>query len=699
MSERTEFLRRETLARLDSAGSSPERRYLWLRGWEAFPGSANIRRRGEANGYQLAHMTPVIHARELIVGCPSPRALTAEEQADWDRLEAAWRAVAPPMGGQASHMAIDYEKLLRKGLSGIRAEAEACKNALDLADPENLEKDDFYAGCLAALDGLSAYARHYSEAAAALAEAETDPARRAELSEIARVTAKVPERPAQTFREALQSVHFVTMSLVGLYQLGRPDRYLLPYYRRDLEAGRLTREDALELITCQGILFNDVIARGLAVGLMVGGTDAEGRDVTNELTYLFIESIAGVRMIYPGVGLCRTKDTPADLLLNACRMLSKGYSHPAIFNDTVIRRGLEALGVPPEHSCEYIHSTCVEITPCRRSAVWVASPYHNLTQYLLDVLAREDIEAAAPDYDSLTALYRAELARHVREECIRQNRLQLARRLHGGDPLVSCFVDDCLARGRDVDAGGAVYNWIMPSFVGMANLADSLITLKKLVYETLEYTIPQLYAILKADFAGNEPLRQRILKKLPKYGNDDPEADAVACEIPGWITAEVKKYATWRGSVFVPSLFCWVMHERFGRETMASPDGRPAGFPMGDGSGPAQGRERSGSTASVISSTKWAHWPFIGGIAVNLRFAAMSEENLPKLAALLETYLDRGGFEVQVNTVDRAALADAQAHPERHADLVVRICGYSDYFTRIGKNMQDEVILRTAHGI
>ena len=287
----------------------------------------------------------------------------------------------------------------------------------------------------------------------------------------------------------------------------------------------------------------------------------------------------------------------------------------------------------------------------------------------------------------------------MREECIRQNRLQLARRLHGGDPLVSCFVEGCLARGKDVDAGGAVYNWIMPSFVGMANLADSLITLKKLVYESREYTISQLYAILRDDFAGNEPLRQRILKKLPKYGNDDAEADAVACEIPGWITAEVEKYETWRGSRFVPSLFCWVMHERFGRQTMATPDGRTAGFPMGDGSGPAQGRERSGPTASVLSSTKWAHWPFIGGIAVNLRFASLREEQLPKLEALLETYLDRGGFEVQVNTVDRATLADAQTHPERHGDLVVRIGGYSDYFTRIGKNMQDEIILRTEHGM
>jgi formate C-acetyltransferase len=298
-------------------------------------------------------------------------------------------------------------------------------------------------------------------------------------------------------------------------------------------------------------------------------------------------------------------------------------------------------------------------------------------------------------------LYRDRLGEAVRSEVIAQNRQQLERRLHGGDPLVSCFVDDCLARGCDIDNGGAKYNWIMPSFVGMSNLADSLMAINKLVFENGEMTLSGFYGILKNNYEGCEPLRQRIINRIDKYGNDIKEPDEIVRSITGWITCEVSKYKTYRGDKFIPSLFCWVMHEALGRGTIATPDGRPAGFPFGDGSGPAQGREKNGPTASVLSSTKWEHYPFIGGIAVNLKFAknVFSEESLPKLLTLVRTYLDRGGFEVQINVVDRDVLIDAQAHPENYSDLVVRIGGYSDYFVHIGKNMQDEIILRTEHVI
>jgi len=698
MSERTEFLRSETLKTLCPAITSPEGQYFWFKGYMENRFCTNILRRGLAKGYELAHATPVIRDRQLIVGLPNYRPLTEAEALEWEELQK-MNVGMSPLGGQDSHMAIDYAKILKLGISGIRDEVNGYLSALDLTDPESLEKCDFYKSCLACLDGLSAYAAHYAAYARELAELEQDETRKNELSEIARVLSRVPEYPATTFREALQAVHFVTFPLEGLYQWGRPDRYLIDYYRRDIAAGILTREEALELITCCCILFNDFIPRGLAVGLMVGGRDKDGKDVTNELTYLFLESIDLTRMAYPGLCLCYDKDTPEDVLELACRLIGKGYSHPAIFNDEIITQGLKNYGLPPEHACEYIHSTCVEITPCTRSAVWVASPYHNLTQYLLDILAREDIDAAAPDFTTLKSLYRAHLGERIREECIAQNRTQLNRRLYGGNPMVSCFVNDCLARGRDIDNGGATYNWIMPSFVGMSNLADSLMTLKKLVYERHELTLSELYGILKDDFAGNEVLRQKILNGIDKYGNDCEEPDELADEITSWITGEIGKYRTYRGGRFIPSLFCWVMHERFGRDTMATPDGRTAHFPFGDGSGPAQGREKNGPTASVISSTKWNHTPFIGGIAVNLKFSKklFSEDSLPKLMTLIKTYLQRGGFEIQLNVTDRETLLKAQKNPENYGDLVVRIGGYSDYFVHIGKNMQDEVILRTEH--
>lgn len=701
MSERCEFLRSEILGRSCGSFTSIEGEYYRLRGYMDSRFASDIHRRGAAKGYELKHATPVIDSRELIVGKPCYRSLTEVERADYDMLRSKAVPAMAPTGGQASHMAIDYAKLLRLGITGIREEINAYRAALDLSEPENIEKDNFYLGCIAALDGLAEYALHYSEYALRLAADETDPVRRRELEEIAAVTSRVPIYPAENFRQALQSVHFVTFCLEGLYQLGRPDRYLIDYYRSDIQKGILTREQALELITCVCLLFNAYIPRGLAVGFMVGGRGPDGKDMTNELTYLFLESIAHTRMIYPGIGLCCNSDTPDDIMELACRLLGEGYSHPAIFNDDIIIKGLMYYGLPYEHACEYIHSTCVEITPCRRSAVWVASPYHNLTQFLLDVISDPEIDNICDSYDTLTEMYRQKLGEAVRREAINQNRLQLERRLHGGDPLVSCFVDDCLEKGRDIDNGGALYNWIMPSFVGMSNLADSLMTIRKLIFENNEMSLSDLYNILKDDYKNNETLRQRILNKIDKYGNDADEPDEIVRNITDWILAEVSKYRTYRGDKFIPSLFCWIMHEALGRDTIATPDGRPAGFPFGDGSGPAQGREKNGPTASVLSSTKWEHYPFIGGIAVNLKFAksVFTDESIHKLMTLIKIYLERGGFEIQINAVDRDVLRDAQAHPENYRDLVVRIGGYSDYFVNIGKNMQEEIILRTEHTI
>ncbi|MDD4773847.1 MAG: pyruvate formate lyase family protein [Eubacteriales bacterium] len=701
MFERCEFLRIESLRRGTGGFTSVENNYNRLRGYIDFRGQSEIYRRGYAQGFALKHATPVIDARELIVGKPCYRTLTTEEKTDYDIILSKSVPAMTPVGGQASHMAIDYAKLLRVGIAGIVTEINEYRSALNLADPENIEKDNFYLGCLAALEGLIFYAKKYNDYALSLADSETDPIRQKELILIAETLAVVPMHPAKNFRQALQCIHFVTFCLEGLYQFGRPDRYLIDYYRTDIKNGDITPDEALELITCTCILFNDYISRGLAVGLMVGGRGPDGEDMTNELTYLFLQSIAHTRMIYPGICLCYNCDTPDDLLELACDLLGKGYSHPAIFNDDIIIKGLMYYGLPFDHACEYIQSTCVEITPCHRSAVWVASPYHNLTQFLLDVLADPDIDRKCRSYKELEDLYRERLGNAIREEVITQNKLQLERRLHGGDPLVSCFVDDCLLRGRDIDNGGALYNWIMPSFVGMSNLSDSLMTIKELVFKNAEMSLSEIYTIIKANYDGNEPLRQRILNKIDKYGNDSREPDEIVQSITEWITVEVSKYKTYRGDKFIPSLFCWVMHEALGRATIATPDGRPAGFPFGDGSGPAQGREKNGPTASVLSSTKWDHYPFIGGIAVNLKFAksVFNEESMPKLMTLIKTYIKRGGFEIQINVVDREVLIDAQKNPEQYSDLVVRIGGYSDYFIHIGKNMQDEVILRTEHVI
>lgn len=701
MSERTEYLRQRTLDRVTSGLSFPERSYLSLKAWTVPQEVSVIRRRGRWREYILSNSTPQIDEMELIVGKPSRRALSPEEADELGFLVKYTEPSAPHYIAQRAHMALDYEKILAVGISGIIDEIQKYRAKLCLYKPEDISKEQFYLACLDSLHGLAVYASNYEKAARKMAEQETNSTRKAELEQIADNLAVVPFYPARTFWQALQCIHFCTFVFSELYQFGHPDRYLYRYYRDDIEKGILTKEFALELITCTCLLFNDYIGRGAAVGLMVGGRDENGNDMTNELSYLFVESIGLTRMIYPGIGLCVNKDTPDSLLRLSCEMLGKGYSHPAFFNDDLIIKGLIGYGLPYSHACEYIHSTCVEITPCRRSGVWVASPYHNLVQYLLDIMSIPDIDEICLDYSTLIAMYRGRLRTRIREEIAWQNQLQEEREKTGGDPLVSCFVNDCLENGKDIDWGGATYNWIMPSFIGMSNLADSLMTLKKLVFELGEYSISEIFDILRNDWKGNEALRFRILNEIEKYGNDCDEPDSIVKSVTEWITEELPQYKTWRGDRFIPSLFCWIMHELYGRETMATPDGRAGGFPLGDGSGPVQGREKNGPTASVLSSTKWCHEKFIGGVAVNLKFGAscFNAGSVEKIMTLIKVFLRRGGFETQINVVDKSKLIDAKAHPERYADLVVRVGGYSDYFVNLPEKMQEEVIARTEHSI
>jgi trans-4-hydroxy-L-proline dehydratase len=713
-----------------SAAPLPEEpALLHARAWLAAAGELwTVMRRARATAGILEGLTPVIDPDELLVGKYCRRALTSAEADELCRFRESAAPAMPPVRGQTAHMAIDFDVLLQLGVSGLREQIAGYRARLDLVRPEDLEMDAFYRACLLALEALAAYSCRYADLAASQAMLEPDAHRRAELREIAAVCCQVPEFPARTFREALQSAHFVTYSLCAgqrtvLFQLGRPDRYLLPYYRRDLAAGRLTSEAALELIDCLGLMLCEYTPRGLAVGWMLGGRDASGADVCNELTELFLESIGHVRMSYPAPGLCWTPDTPQPIMDRVGRLLADGLSHPALFNDDVITAGLMRAGLPRGEACLYQHSACVEITPIGSSNVYVASPYVNLVQLLNDELgvpsADSQAQAAIPGaarlpvphvfsgskadshpatFEALLAAYRARLSEAIRLAVMDQNTLQATRRYNGGAPLLSCFVNDCLARGLDIDHGGARYNWIEPSFVGLSNLVDALAAIRVFVYEERRLSMGELVQALAGNFSGREDLRLMLLHRAPKYGNDDDGVDALVVEVTSWIRDEMRRYTTYLGGRFVSGFFCWVMHERLGRLTCASADGRRAGFPLGDGSGPAQGRERAGPTAALLSATRWDHTPHLGGIAVNLKFPRSHDRTFAeKLIDLVSTYLERGGFEVQVNVVDKATLVAAREHPESHRDLVVRIGGYSDYFVGLSPEMQEEIILRTEH--
>ncbi len=644
--------------------------------------------------------TPIADG-ELIVGERTAH-LSVEQQKEWKEIYEPYASgvVESVYFGQDSHMAIDYDLVLEKGLIGIISKIDSYLETCDE------EKKPFYNCCRTVLLAVIVHSENYAKYAEKCANCTNDAKRRTELFEISRILRKVPANPCETFHEAVQAAHFITYALSHdplrfrsslQFQLGHPDRYLYKYYKSDIEAGRLTKERAQLLLDLLGIQINMRVPAGLSSGYMVGGRDKDGKAVANELTEMAMRVIDDIRLVYPSVGLCVCSDTPDYLLETACEILSHGRSHPAIFGDETITKGLLAYGVPEDEACNYIHSTCVEITPVGSSNAWVASPYTNMPQKLLEVMDT--------DHDSFEALMKAyfsHLSEHIKRNFEEQNGMRRARGERSMNPLLSCVVKDCLERGLDIERGGGRYNWIMPSFVGVPNVVDSLYAIRELVYTEKEMTLTEYKSILDSNFEGHEDLRLRVLTKMPKYGNDNDEVDGLFTIVKDFIVDECKKHkAVFSNGMLIPSVFCWVMHERFGRETGATPDGRVAGFPLADGSGPCQGREILGPTSSILSSTKWSHSELIGGVAVNMKFSRSSftSYSYGNMLALIKTFIDRGGFELQINVTDKAILEKARENPEQYRDLVVRIGGYSDYFTNISPEMQAEVILRTEHEI
>lgn len=661
-----------------------------------------IVRRGRRVADILRRLTPQIGPDDLLVGRLPSRPLTDEET---HRLQVVHRYMGaqPLAGGQSGHMSPDFERLLTIGCRGVQQQIAQAAAALDPADPHTPPKLAFYKAAHEALEGLCEFAWHYAREAELLAD-ECRGERAAELREIARVCWQVPAYPARTFHEALQAAHFLLLAInvvdgAALTSPGSIDRWALPYLRSDLRAARLSIERAQELLDCFFLTFNQYIAPGLAIGMLLGGRDPEGRPVENELTWMGLHAIDHTRMAYPSVGLRVHPETDSRLVDLALTMLAEGTTHPALFNDELITRSLLRMGLSPADACDYMNSTCVEITPCGKSNVWVASPYYNLPQILLDMIA-DIARGRSPrprDMESVLAEYDRRLGEHIAAGVAEQNRLRYSCLAHRHFPLASCFVHDCLERGLDIDCGGARYNWIECSFVGLATTADSLEAIRRFVLESGELTWDKLHEMLAANFRGHELWRLRLMHGAAKYGNNQPSVDGLA----RWIVeAAVRHCQTHRvvfDGTYEPGLFAWVMHAQLGEQTGATPDGRLAGTALSPGPDPAPGRASSGPTAAILSATSFDHEPLIGGVAFNMRFSPSNlrtSSQRRRLAALIRTYFERGGFQTQITAVDAQTLSDAKAHPEQFADLLVRVAGYSDYFVRLSPTMQEEIIAR-----
>ncbi len=656
-------------------------------------------RKGFVCQERLRSLRFLLDDQELLVGriaFPDAAELAAMPAA----LEVLRQYPSPP--GQTGHCELRRDEVFSLGLGRM---LERLRERGDEGEPSAVA---FRQSAIAALTGLQAMIMHADDCAQEAMATAASADRRRELGLMAADCRLVAQAPPETFRQAIQLLWLMDLGVaygesVSLIVPGRLDRSLWPFYQRDVERGVLTRDQALVLIECLYILVNEFVPDGLAMSVMAGGTIGDGAVWCNDLTTLSLEALRRTRLVYPTVGLCWHQDLPAEVTDLAIELVSEGIANVGFFGDATICKGLVGLGVPATEAGHYINSTCVEITPIGASNVWVASPYFNPCGCLLEELAAQAVAPVpALTFANFVAAYQKRMAGKISDAAAVQNRNRELRQAHGRKPLQSVFTRDCLARGRDLDDGGALYNWVECSFVGLANLADSLVAVRELVYATGDLDFAGLKAILDQGFAGQEALLCRC-QSLPKYGNAEPEPDAILADMVAFFCREC---ARWRlypdASAFVPGAFCWIMHERLGRETGATPDGRRQGVPFADGCGPAQGRERHGPTTAILSATSWDQSTLIGGAAFNMKVPASlvrDQASRRKLRELVVTFLQRGGFETQINVVDAKTLRQAQDNPHAYRDLVVRIGGYTDYFVRISREMQDELLLRTEYRV
>ena len=679
----------------------PELTFSDVRAWAAHADDEDwLIWRARRCAERLRCMPLELEPGERIVGKPRFHDPSPEEEAQLEGAQSVLATMPPFPGGDPGHFHPDYDKLFRLGVGGILQEIDGRRREAG----GNSEKRTFYDACHMALEGMATYIRRVGDACEEMAGQEGRS--RASWLHLAAICRRVTTEPPETFYEAIQLMFMAQVALWfgedhGLTAPGRMDQTLRRFYQADLTAGRTTRREAFELICCLFIQMNRILRTGSAISVMVGGRDGQGRDVTNELTYLCLAARLATRLSYPTVAVAWHERIPTELMDFSIQMLSRGIGDPAFFNDELIVEGLREHEVSEEDSYNYMNSTCVEIKVVGRSNMWVTSPYFNLPLSLLEVMASVagDDVPQPKTYAELEGRVREKLSRRIGEAAQRLDRTWRDRAERGCFPLASCFVLDCLALGLDFDRGGARYNWVENSFVGLANLVDSLVAVRHLVYERRELSLAQFHEILRQDFQGQEALRQRVLNTLPKYGNDQEEADELARKW-GEFLIESTESNTAGAHRYVPGFFCWVMHERLGSQTGATPDGRRAFWPLADGAGAAQGRETHGPTASVLSTTKWCHRQVLGGLVHNAKFPKRLFEDAQShkvLRDLIETYLRRGGFEIQINVVAKETLLAAQEHPEKHADLLVRVAGYSDYFVTLNRKVQDEIIARTEH--
>jgi len=628
------------------------------------------------------------------------------------------------------HILPNYQEAIRSGLNSLKGEAISYLGRLKYQSSDDFGKMNFLKAVIIVLDAAISFAHRYSELARKLAAVETSPSRKKELLEISERCSRVPAHPATTFHEAVQFFWFIHcicfIESDGMsISPGRFDQYMYPYYQSDVERGILTRQKAQEILDCLWVKFSELVelfpekwaytASGFPMGqnLIVGGLAPDGEDATNELSYLCLETGARLRLPQPNLSVRLHKNSSWKFRQRAAEVIRLGYGMPESFNDEIIIPALLRRGISLEDARDYAVVGCVEIAVPGKTEAYSNPANLNLPKVLEitlnnghDPASKEKIGLSTGEprrfktFGELWSAFEEETRFFIHHMVIACNAIERVHAKLVPTPFLSTFIADCVPRGKDVIDGGATYNFSSPQGVGIANVADSLAAIKKLVFEEKQISMSELLDSLRVNFEGKEELRQRLVREVPKYGNDEEYVDLLARRISQLYGNEVEKYHNPRGGQFQPGLYSVSINVPMGRYVGATPDGRKAKSPISDGVSPVHGVDMNGPTASCKSVARLEHILFSNGTLFNLKFHPRSldgTEGPKKLASLIKSFFDLGGMHVQFNVVSADTLREAQKYPEKYRSLVVRVAGYSAYFTELYKDLQDDIIARTEH--
>ncbi|MBQ9086388.1 MAG: glycyl radical protein [Clostridia bacterium] len=672
------------------------------------------------------------------------------------------------------HVTVDYPKVLAVGYAGIKKEAEDALAALSRGDADFAKRSHFLQAVIISCDAVVRYARRYSELAASMAKTTSDVRRRKELEDIAAVCREVPEYGARSFREACQSFWFVQMLLQvessgHSISPGRFDQYMYPYYKKDLDEGKITREEAQELMDCIWVKLNDLnkvrdaaSAEGFAgyslfQNLITGGQDQYGKDATNDLSFMCITATEHVFLPQPSFSVRVWNGTPHEFLIRAGELTRTGIGLPAYYNDEVIIPALQSRGLTLAEARDYNIIGCVEPQKAAMTDGWHDAAFFNMCRPLELVFSngrdkgvqlgpRTGEVESMRSYEEFEQAYRAQMNYFIELLVNADNAIDVAHGERCPLPFQSCMVNDCIARGKSLQEGGAVYNFTGPQGFGIANVADGMYAIKKLVFEQKKYTLGFIKKALEdnygADMDGNmaAKLTQQVaasvvaagkeltaediktvyltirankasdedkakyaqlladIAAISKFGNDDDEVDAFAREMAYTYTKPLETYRNPRGGIYQAGLYPVSANVPLGAQTGATPDGRLAYTPVADGVSPAAGRDLKGPTAAANSVSRLDHFIASNGTLFNMKFhpsALEGRSGLESFVALVRGYFDQKGSHIQFNVVSRETLRDAQKHPEKYKSLVVRVAGYSALFTTLSRGLQEDIINRT----